>query len=59
MTWKAGNTPSTLKSADDVQAALAAGKVTVNKTNIIVNCPVISTLLGGLLSGVNLTNGQN
>ena len=59
VTWKSGVTPFVLKSNADVQAALAAGQVTVAKTNIVVNCPVIYTPLGGLLQGVNVTTGEN
>src|SRR5262249_4015495 len=40
VTWKSGVTPYVLKSSDDVQAALADSKVTISKTNIVVNCPV-------------------
>ena len=59
MTWKSSVTPYLLKSSDDVQAALAAGQVTTAKTNIVVNCPVIYTPLGGLLQGVSVTTGEN
>ena len=59
VTWKPGVTPSVLKSGADVQAAQAAGNVTITKTNIIVNCPVIYTPLGGLLPGVTVTSAEN
>jgi len=59
VTWKPGMTPSVLKSSDDVQAAMAAGKVTITRTNIVVNCPVIYTPLGGLLPGVTVATGEN
>jgi hypothetical protein len=59
VTWKTGMTPSLLRSGDDVQAALAAGKVTVTKTNIIVNCPVIYSPLGGLLPGTTVPGIDN
>ncbi len=55
VTWKTGITPYLLKSNDDVQAALADGKITVSKTNIVVNCPVVYSPLGGLLPGVSLS----
>ncbi|MEO8593700.1 MAG: hypothetical protein ABI759_10275 [Candidatus Solibacter sp.] len=55
VTWKQGITPSTLKSEADVMAAAASGNVTVAKTNIVVNCPVIHTPLGGTLAGVTIT----
>ena len=48
VTWKAGGTtPHTLKSEEEVLAAARAGFVTVTKTNIVVNCPVIFTPEGG------------
>src|SRR5713226_2430111 len=59
VTWKSSVTPYLLKSSDDVQAALADGKVTIAKTNIVVNCPVIYTPLGGLLQGVSVTSSVN
>ena len=55
VTWNAGATPRTLKSAADVQAALADGVATVLRTNIVVNCPVVYTPLGGTLAGVTFT----
>jgi len=59
VTWKTGVTPTVLKSGADVQAAQQAGNVTVTKTNIIVNCPVIYTPLGRLLPGVTVTSTEN
>ncbi len=41
MTFKAGVAPRLLTSAKAVQAAVAAGDVTVTKTAIVVNCPVL------------------
>jgi hypothetical protein len=59
VTWKSGVTPSVLKSGVEVQAAQAAGNVMISKTNIIVNCPVIYTPLGGLLPGVTVPSTEN
>ena len=59
MTWKTGVTPTVLKSGADVQAAQQSGNVTITKTNIIVNCPVIYTPLGGLLPGVTVASNEN
>lgn len=59
VTWKAGVTPIVLKSGADVQAAQQAGNVTIAKTNIVANCPVIYTSLGGLLPGVGVTSSEN
>lgn len=41
VTWKDGVTSRTLRSAAEVQAALDAGEVTVEETDIVVNCPVV------------------
>lgn len=59
VTWKSGVTPTVLKSGVDVQAAMTASNVTITKTNIIVNCPVIYTPLGGFLPGVTVTSSEN
>ncbi len=49
VTWNAGATPYTLRSEDDVNAAEAAGDITITQTTIVVNCPVIYTRQGGTL----------
>ena len=55
VTWKAGTTtPHTLKSEEEVLAAARAGFVTITKTNIVVNCPVIFTPEGGKLPTVKI-----
>jgi hypothetical protein len=41
VTWKEGVAPRTLRSADEVEAALAAGEVTIQQTSTVVNCPVV------------------
>jgi hypothetical protein len=41
ITWKAGMTPTLLKSDTAVEAAVKAGKVTEQKTHIILNCPIV------------------
>ena len=41
VTFKDGATPHLLKSKADVDAAVAAGEVTVTQTNTVVNCPVL------------------
>jgi hypothetical protein len=41
VTWKAGVTPRLLKSTDEVMQAEQAGDVTIEKTNTVVNCPVL------------------
>lgn len=55
VTWKTGTTtPHTLKSEEEVLAAARAGFVTITKTNIVVNCPVVFTPDGGLLPTVKI-----
>ena len=49
VTWNDDATPYTLRSEDDVNAAEAAGDITITQTTIVVNCPVIYTRQGGLL----------
>jgi hypothetical protein len=41
VTWKDGVTPRTLMSRAEVEAAMAAGEVTLEQTGIVVNCPVV------------------
>jgi hypothetical protein len=41
VTWNAGVTPRTLTSLADIEAARAAGEVTVSSAHTIVNCPVV------------------
>ncbi len=40
--WKAGVTPSLLSKDDDILAAVAAGKGTLEVTSTLVRCPVIN-----------------
>jgi hypothetical protein len=54
VTWAAGTQPYTLKSEADVRAAESSRLVTVSKTNIVVNCPIVFTPEGGLLPGIEL-----
>jgi hypothetical protein len=42
ITWKAGMTPTLLKSDTQVEAAVKAGKVTERHTRIVLNCPIVS-----------------
>jgi hypothetical protein len=41
VTWEDGVTPRTLRSEAEVEAALAAGEVTIEETDLVVNCPVV------------------
>ena len=61
VTWNQGTTPQTLHSEEEVLAAEASGLVTIVKTNIAVNCPVIFTPAGGLLptAKITLSHGDN
>ena len=46
--------PHVLRSEAEVFAARDLGHVTINKTNIVVNCPVIYTPTGGLLPNAEI-----
>jgi hypothetical protein len=43
-----------LTSEEAVLAAADAGKVTVTRTAIVINCPIVGTEHGGLLPGMKL-----
>jgi hypothetical protein len=59
VTWNSGTSPLTLTSESQIKEALALGLVTINKTNIVVNCPVLGFPGGGHLRGVTfLLNGK-
>jgi hypothetical protein len=49
VTWNIGTTPHTLHSESEVLTAASANLVTLFKTTIVVNCPVIYTPQGGLM----------
>jgi hypothetical protein len=54
VTWANPKAAHTLHSEAEVKAALAALLVTVTKTHIVVNCPVISSPQGGTLPNAHL-----
>ena len=58
VTWNSGTTPYLLKSEEDVKNAQAEGLVTIVKTNIVVNCPVIYTPFGGLLPTAKISGDE-
>jgi hypothetical protein len=58
VTWNQGTNPYVLKSEEDVKTAEANGLVTIVKTNIVVNCPVIYTPYGGLLPKAKIIGGH-
>ena len=49
VTWRAGVKQTTLKSEKEVLDAQTDGLVTIEKTRIVLNCPVVYTDAGGLL----------
>ncbi len=56
VTWVNPKQAKTLMSEQDVLAAKAAGSVTINQVNVVVNCPVVFTPGGGLLPNVKVNN---
>lgn len=54
VTWNSGTTPHVLKSEEEVLNARDQGLVTIVKTNIVVNCPVIYTPFGGLFPNAKI-----
>jgi hypothetical protein len=54
VTWKSGTTPRLLTSEEDILGARDNGEVTLTKTNIVLNCPVIYTPQGGKLPLVKI-----
>lgn len=54
VTWLPAFTPEVLTSEDAVLAAQAAGKVMVEATNIVVNCPIVATPDGVLPSAIEV-----
>jgi hypothetical protein len=63
VSWNSGSKPRTLTSEADILQAQSNGEVTVTKTNVVINCPVIFTPQGGKLPNVKITlggkDGQN
>lgn len=45
VTWNKGVTPHVLTSEADILTAASNGELTVNKTDVIVNCPVLGSKL--------------
>lgn len=55
VTWSTNAVaPHVLRSEAEVFAARDLGHVTISKTNIVVNCPVIYTPTGGLLQNTEI-----
>ena len=57
VTWNAGTKPRKLKSEADILDARQKGEVSVTKTNVVINCPIICTPQGGKLPNVKITLG--
>lgn len=54
VTWRPGTTPHILKSEEELFAARDAGLVILQKTDIVLNCPVIYTPFGCQLQTVKI-----
>lgn len=54
VTWNSGIAPRVLTSEEEVKGARDNGEVTLAKTNIVVNCPVVFTPQGGKLPLVKI-----
>lgn len=54
VTWASGTTPHTLTSEKAILDAKAKGLVTIVKTNVVINCPIIYTPSGGTLPGAHV-----
>ena len=57
VTWNQGITPAPLRSEQDVLEAEDAGRVTIEPTRIVVNCPVVR-IEGDLLPGASLPKAR-
>ncbi|RXZ32361.1 hypothetical protein D9O50_16515 [Oxalobacteraceae bacterium CAVE-383] len=56
VTWAAGATPHELRAEEEVLDAEDKGQVTIAKSNIVVNCPVVFFAGAGLLPGAVIRN---
>ncbi|ASU39090.1 hypothetical protein hmeg3_12875 [Herbaspirillum sp. meg3] len=54
VSWLPGKQPRVLKSEEEVLAAEEAGQVSIEKTNLIVNCPVVFSAEGGTLPNIRI-----
>lgn len=57
--WLPGKQPRVLKSEEEVLAAEDAGELKIEKTNIIVNCPVVFSADGGPLPNIKIHLGNH
>lgn len=59
VTWNSKATPHVLKSEQEVLSARDQGLLTIVKTDIVLNCPVIYTPSGGLLPNAKIIGDHN
>lgn len=57
VTWAAGRVPRPLTSEEQVLAAVDAGAVTINATDVVLNCPIVHRGAKGGLPGVLIPGG--
>lgn len=55
VTWRTGHHPRALTSEEQVLAAVEAGQVTLEQTDVVVNCPIVHRQPGGGLEGAVLS----
>ena len=56
--WNSGSKPRTLRSEEEILAAAKSGEVTVTKTNVVINCPIIFSPELGKLPNVKIQFGD-
>lgn len=54
VTWLPNNQPRVLKSEEEVLQAAEKRQVSITKTNIVINCPVIFSVAGGTLPSAKI-----
>jgi len=54
VTWLAGKQPHVLKSEEEILAAEETGQVSIEKTSLVVNCPVVFSEADGPLPHVKI-----
>ena len=56
--WNPGSKARALKSEEEILAAAKSGEVTVTKTNVIINCPIVFRPGAGILPNVEIEIGD-
>lgn len=59
VTWNTGVSPHELTSEADIKAAASNGQLTISRTDIIVNCPVIQADGAGTLPNARIFGERN